>query len=204
MPSPATGPLHILFPRQKRSPPLFSSNWHLFTQSISAQMITTLGKPHRLPSAPPPRPSPLFSMAASLPLLFHHSTATQPRIYLCDDQIPNHLSHCHSTDSLLLLLLSRFSRVPLCETPQAPPSLGFSRQERWSGRCRLLPKSTNSIWLPTISWASLVAQMVKTLPTMQEAWVQSLGQEDPLEKGMATQSSIFVWRIPGTEEPGGL
>ena len=44
--------------------------------------------------------------------------------------------------------------------------------------------------------------MVKTLPTMQEAWVQSLGQEDPLEKGMATQSSIFVWRIPGTEEPG--
>ena len=129
MPSPATGPLHILFPRQKRSPPLFSSNWHLFTQSISAQMITTLGKPHRLPSAPPPHPSPLFSMAASLPLLFHHSTATQPRIYLCDDQIPNHLSHCHSTDSLLLLLLSRFSRVPLCETPQAPPSLGFSRQE---------------------------------------------------------------------------
>ena len=50
----------------------------------------------------------------------------------------------------------------------------------------------------------LVAQMVKNLPTMQETWVRSLGQEDPLEKGMATQSSIFVWRIPGTEEPGGL
>ena len=52
-------------------------------------------------------------------------------------------------------------------------------------------------------WASLVAQMVKHLPTMQETWVQSLGQEDPLEKGMATHSSILAWRIPWTEEPGG-
>ena len=46
--------------------------------------------------------------------------------------------------------------------------------------------------------------MVKKLPAMQEIWVPSLGQEDPLEKGMATQSSILAWRIPGTEEPGGL
>ena len=52
--------------------------------------------------------------------------------------------------------------------------------------------------------ASLVAQMVKNLPAMQETWVQSLGQEDPLEKEMATQSGIFAWRIPRTEEPGGL
>ena len=52
--------------------------------------------------------------------------------------------------------------------------------------------------------ASLVAQMVKNLPAMQETWVQSLGQEDPLEKEMATQSGIFAWRIPWTEEPGGL
>ena len=44
--------------------------------------------------------------------------------------------------------------------------------------------------------ASLVAQMVKNLPAMQETWVQSLGWEDPLEKGMATHSSIFAWRIP--------
>ena len=51
---------------------------------------------------------------------------------------------------------------------------------------------------------SLVAQMVKNLPAMQETWVQSLGQEDPLEKGMATHSSILVWRILRTEEPGGL
>ena len=53
-------------------------------------------------------------------------------------------------------------------------------------------------------WASLVAQMVKNLPTMQETWVRSLGWEDSLEKGMATHSSILTWRIPWTEEPGGL
>ena len=46
--------------------------------------------------------------------------------------------------------------------------------------------------------------MVKNLPAMQEIWVQSLGQENPLEKGMATYSSILAWRIPWTEEPGGL
>ena len=54
-----------------------------------------------------------------------------------------------------------------------------------------------------------MAQMVKNLPAgfwsrMLEMWVRSLGQEDPLEKGMAAHSSILVWRIPGTEEPGGL
>ena len=51
---------------------------------------------------------------------------------------------------------------------------------------------------------SLVAQMVKNLPAMQETLVQSLGWENPLEKGMATHSSIRAWRIPWTEEPGGL
>ena len=55
-----------------------------------------------------------------------------------------------------------------------------------------------------LEWASLVAQMVKNLPAMQETWVQSLGQKDPLEKGMATQSSILAWRIPQTGEPGRL
>ena len=53
-------------------------------------------------------------------------------------------------------------------------------------------------------WASLVAQMVRNLPAMQETWIQSLCQEDPLEKGMATHLSIFAWRIPRTEEPGVL
>ena len=46
--------------------------------------------------------------------------------------------------------------------------------------------------------------MVKNLPAVQETWVQSMGQEDPLEEGMATQSSILAWRIPWTEEPGCL
>ena len=61
-------------------------------------------------------------------------------------------------------------------------------------------------WILTFSfnYAFLVAQMVKNLPAMQETQVQFLGQEDPLEKGMATQSSILPWRIPWTEEPGGL
>ena len=49
-----------------------------------------------------------------------------------------------------------------------------------------------------------MAQTVKTLPAMQENRVQSLGQEDSLEKGMATHSSVLAWRIPWAEEPGGL
>ena len=53
-------------------------------------------------------------------------------------------------------------------------------------------------------WASLMAQLVKNLPTMQETWVQILGQEDPLEKEMATHSSILIWRIPWAEEPSRL
>ena len=52
--------------------------------------------------------------------------------------------------------------------------------------------------------ASLVAQIVKSLPAMQETKIQSLDQEDCLEKEMATLSSILAWRIPGTGEPGGL
>ena len=53
-------------------------------------------------------------------------------------------------------------------------------------------------------WTSLVAQTVKRLSTMQEAWVRSLGQEDPLGKEMAIHSSTIAWKIPWTEEPGRL
>ena len=49
-----------------------------------------------------------------------------------------------------------------------------------------------------------MAQIVKSLPAMQETWVQFLGGEDSLDKEMATHSSIYSWRIPWTEEPGGL
>ena len=61
------------------------------------------------------------------------------------------------------------------------------------------------MWMNFIQVSTiLVAQMVKNLPAMQETWVQSLGRENPLEKGIATHSSILAWRIPWTEEPGGL
>ena len=59
------------------------------------------------------------------------------------------------------------------------------------------------VWLITAR-AFLVAQRVKRLPAMQETWVRSLGQEDPLEKAMATHSSTLAWKIPRTENPGRL
>ena len=55
-----------------------------------------------------------------------------------------------------------------------------------------------------LPWASLVAQLVKNPAAMRETWVRSLGWEDPMEKGMATHSSILAWRIPWTEETGRL
>ena len=57
---------------------------------------------------------------------------------------------------------------------------------------------------PSLSGASLVAQIIKNLPAVQETWLQSPGLEDPLEKGMTTHSSILAWRIPWREESGGL
>ena len=59
-------------------------------------------------------------------------------------------------------------------------------------------------FLPLVFWASLVAQMVKNLLAVQETQIWSLGQQDPLKKGIATHSSIFAWRILWTEEPRGL
>ena len=58
---------------------------------------------------------------------------------------------------------------------------------------------------PTLrNGVSLVADMIKSLPAVQETRVRSLGQEDPLEKGMATHSNVLAWRIPWTKKPGGL
>ena len=54
------------------------------------------------------------------------------------------------------------------------------------------------------SWATVMTETVKNLPAMWETWVQSLGWEDPLEKGMTAHSSILAWRIPWIKEPGGL
>ena len=58
--------------------------------------------------------------------------------------------------------------------------------------------------MPSILWASLVTQTVKNLPAIQKTWVRSLDQKDTVEKEMATHSNILAWRIPWTEEPGGL
>ena len=74
-----------------------------------------------------------------------------------------------------------------------PPSVPFLLTE-------LLLLLTHSVDITL--WASLVAQMVKCLPTMRETRVQSLGQEDPLEKEMATHSSTLAWKIPWVEERG--
>ena len=65
-------------------------------------------------------------------------------------------------------------------------------------------KKLKPIFLGVEVWSSLVAQSVKDLPKMWETQVRSLGWKDPLEKKTATHSSILAWKIPWTEEPGGL
>ena len=81
----------------------------------------------------------------------------------------------------------------------------------WKSRCGSGGRKKEWGWVlsggknqKVLVWVSLVAQTVKNPPAMQETWVQSLGQEDPLEKGMPTHSSILAWRIPWTEEAGRL
>ena len=96
--------------------------------------------------------------------------------------------------------------VRLFETPwtaayQAPPSMGYSRQEWWSGVPLPSPLICN---ICCSLGASLVAQQVKNLPAMQETQVRFLGWEDPLEKEMTIHSSTLAWNIPWTEEPDRL
>ena len=77
----------------------------------------------------------------------------------------------------------------------------FSRAQ-WS--CPFQALQGRNLSLLRQAWASPGAQMAESPPAVQGTWVGSLGWEDPLEKGMATRSSILAWRIPWTEEPGGL
>ena len=84
-------------------------------------------------------------------------------------------------------------RIPGTGESCGLPSMGSQSRTR----LKQLSSSSNSK-------ASLVAQRLKCLPAMWETWVRSLGWEDPLEKEMATHSSILAWRVPWTEEPGGL
>ena len=89
-------------------------------------------------------------------------------------------------------------RIPGMEEPGGLPSLGSHRAGHDGSD---LAAAAAAVCL----WASLVAQMGKNLPAMQETQIQPLGWEDPLEKGMATtHSSILARRIPWREEPGGL
>ena len=86
----------------------------------------------------------------------------------------------------------------------------FSRQEYWSGFPFPAPGDLPDPGIKPTFLAlarglfTTEPPVVKNLPAMQKTWVQFLGQEDPLEKGMASPSSILAWRIPCTEEPGGL
>ena len=102
------------------------------------------------------------------------------------------------------------SRVRLLATPwtaayQATPSMGFSGQQYWSGVPLPSPNMhTVYLILQMFKNTFLVTQMVKYLPAMQETQVHSLGWEELLEKEMATHSNMLAWRIPRTEEPGGL
>ena len=109
---------------------------------------------------------------------------------------------CQSLSRVRLLV------IPWTIAHQAPLSKGFSKQEYWSG----LPSSPSPRDLPDLEYLdpSLSegfpgGSVVKNPPSKAgETWVQSLGQEDPLEKETATHTSLLAWRIPWTEEPGGL
>ena len=94
---------------------------------------------------------------------------------------------------------SRFPKAPLC-CPHPGAQLCWESLTRGEASiCKAIIWSRNRGWR-----ASLVAQTVKNPPAVQETWVWSLGQEDPLKKGTATHSSVLDWRIPRTEEPGRL
>ena len=122
------------------------------------------------------------------------------------------------TISVLLILLSIFL-CPTSPTKMSPPlfkEIGHVSCHCWKALFPILhiaEKGARYILLTQPRFlanaiskegASLVTQMVKHLPAMQETWVQSLGREDPLEKEMATHYSTIAWKIPWTEEPGRL
>ena len=101
---------------------------------------------------------------------------------------------------------------PLAASPVGPGTRVFLVRHLASGCCLLggswgernggLAQAALCGGIDTPSPNHLVTQRVKSPPAMQETWVRSLGQEDPLEKGMTAHSSILAWRIPWTEEPG--
>ena len=105
--------------------------------------------------------------------------------------------------SLLLMIFASLVFLPGESQEWGNPG---NRGAWWAAVYGAAQSWTRLKWLSSSnsSRASLVAQRLKRLPTMQETWVWSLGQEDPLEKEMATHPSILPWRIPWAEAPGGL
>ena len=124
-----------------------------------------------------------------------------PPAATCPSAEPHIQSEVHlASPNLPLLPGSAPGFLPCCPPCHLDPGSSLSLP---SGTSFSTSGSTFQNLLPG-SWASLVAQTVKNLPAVQKTRVQSLGQEDPLEKGMATHPSILAWRIPWTEEPSRL
>ena len=99
----------------------------------------------------------------------------------------NEMSFCYLSCVIRGFLVSSAGKESACDAGDLASILGLGRSH---GEGKGYPLQ--------YSWASVVAQLVKNLPEMQKTWVQSLGWEDPLEKGKATHFSILVWRIPWT------
>ena len=109
------------------------------------------------------------------------------------------MSIFHTLSRFVIVFLPRSNHL-LISWLQSPSTVILEPKKRKS-----VTTSTFSLSIyHAVMCASLVAQRLKHLPVMQETWVRSLGREDPLEKQMATHSSILAWRIPWMEEPGGL
>ena len=114
---------------------------------------------------------------------------------------------CHHYEFMLMYLNKSFENLFQDGSNIWPFSgignLGFVVKFHWQRNTQkgsLVMKWKSSYF--EVRGASLVAETVKNPPAMQKTWVQSLGQEDPLEKRMSTPSSILAWRIPWTEKPG--
>ena len=125
------------------------------------------------------------------------------------NNIYKYTNHRHATElwrkAAYLKLNFQMAKAKM-ETPSSTKFIGSPRKNK-----SVASKKWSVFWyLFKLSYAvstlraSLVAQMVKRLPAMQETWVRSLGQEDPLEKAVAPHSSTLAWKIPWTKEPGWL